>query len=312
MKKNNKYTEDIDSDPKIQYNAAIKRAEILINAARWDDAKQELCKVLATDSESVIAHYYMSVCYNNLGELREAKKEARLAISLSPDYANAYLSLANIALKKKRYSEGLKAIKTALELDPINAIFFVTKSALLINSSNPIEGLEAVEKALRLDPTNETARSNRTIALINLGRHDEADAQANTILSDSPDSPLAWYQKGAQLFMSGNLDGARKAALESEGRNSERLLLEIMSAQRGFLSLFWRLNLWLPKQPPFWIGMIITVITILMGVCIYMIEEYPTPSPFFLLLPILWLILFIYIAFARQIFKLAICKGWIK
>lgn len=317
MRQTNEHIEDSLPDAKMQYNTAIKRAKVLINAARWDNAKQELFKALSADPGSATAHYYMSVCYYNLNELDKAKNEAKLAISLSPDYANAYLSLANIALKKEKYSEGLKAIKTALELDPARVDLHVTRSALLINSGDLKKGLNAAEEALRLDPNNKTAGSNRTIALTKLGRHNEADIQANAVISGSPDSAMAWYQKGIQLFGSGKLDEAREAVLESlrlkpENKNAEELLFRIMSAQKGFFSLFWKWNLLLWKFPPSirWI-ISISLYLFIRGLT-NAVKQYPALTPIAAIIICIWFIFCIYTWIARSTFRLAVRKGWIK
>lgn len=317
MRRDNEYSEESHAVLNMKYDAAIRKAQVLIGVAKWDSAQVHLRKALMEDPESALAHYYVSFCYFKKKQYGKAEKEAKLALSLSPDYAAAYGLLGWIALMQNKYSDALKATESAIRLNPTEASYYVIKATVHIDSYNIKQALEAAEDALRLDPINEAAGSIRTLALTALNRRAEADEQANAVMSTSPGSSLAWYQKGLQLFSCGKLDEARDAVLESlrlepEDQETQSLLIKIMSARKGFLSKFWRFYLWWWSMPRFARVIILITVIALLFVQNSIIHRYPATTPFLSPMPFVYMGFFILARNSIYIFNFVIRKGWIK
>jgi tetratricopeptide (TPR) repeat protein len=136
-------------------------------------------------------------------------------------------------------------------------------------------------------------------------------------MAASPDSALAWYQRGLQLFAIGNFDEARHAALESlridpADHDAEMLLLRVMSTQKGFFSLYWRWIQWLFSFTPNVRGMILIGLFVFMRVIRGLGERNPSLMPLILPVIIIWIFFCLYTWTAAPMFRFAVRKGWIK
>ncbi len=309
--------EDFKSLEVTEHDIALERAQMLIEGERWEQALAELQKALVAEPESPLARHLSGICYLYMGEYEKAKHEEKLALELYPDFDDAYWILANIALQQEKYSEGLKAIKVALEMDPSDAEYYVTKASLLLDSNKFQAALDATDEALKLEPENESAGGIRTLALSSLGRHDEAEIQAQNVMKSAPDDPLSWYQKGAQLFAQKRLDESRHALLESlrldpENAEAEMMLMKVMSAQKGFFALFWRWTLFLLQYPPTTQRVIIIGLFLFTRIIRGIGQSNPKLAPITIPITVIWVLFCIYTWSAESLFKLSVRKGWIK
>jgi len=123
-------------------------------------------------------------------------------------------------------AEALAAIRRALELDADDPLVHHCHAALLGNLGRTEEAIRAWERAVELDPNNAGARAGTGIARIFLRRADEALEPIATALRLSPRDPLAYHWLGNRalaLLLLGRHDEAIEAARQSLARRSSRL-----------------------------------------------------------------------------------------
>jgi len=96
-----------------------------------------------------------------------------------------------------------------LALNPEDASALSNRSGALVNLGRDDEALAAFEKALALNPGDALVWYNQGVALGKLGRHEEALSSYDRSLELNPEFALAWHSLGAAL---GNL-GRHEEAL---------------------------------------------------------------------------------------------------
>jgi len=145
----------------------------------------------------------------------EADAEFARAIELDPDEADAWAALSDIAVLAGRVEEGLGHIRRAFRLNPFPASWYY----LALGQAQYAAGdYEAAVETLRRDETYRTS-SRRFLAasLAQLGRLDEARAEAELFLVANPDFTIRHWAETEPFRDAATLahfvDGFRKAGL---------------------------------------------------------------------------------------------------
>ncbi|UWU18612.1 winged helix-turn-helix domain-containing tetratricopeptide repeat protein (plasmid) [Rhizobium sullae] len=145
----------------------------------------------------------------------EADTEFTTSIALDPNEADAWAALSDIAILAGRVNEGLEHIRKAFRLNPFPASWYYLT---LGQAQYAARDYEAAVETLRRDETYRTS-SRRFLAasLAQLGRLDEARAEAELFLVGNPHFTIRhWaatepFRDGAMLEHF--VDGYRKAGL---------------------------------------------------------------------------------------------------
>ena len=108
------------------------------------------------------------------------------SLTLNPNYANGLCDLGGVLSFAGKPQEAIELIERALRLDPFFPchFFFLGHAYFLIR--NYEEALGALEKAISGNPDFFPARAFRAVVYAELGRDEEAHAEAALILKKSP------------------------------------------------------------------------------------------------------------------------------
>lgn len=122
-----------------------------------------------------------ALCLFALGTLYKDVKRPGVAVSLlsqavtaNPKLVDAWNNLGLTLRDLGKKEEAVGAIRRALKLAPDNARIWSNLSACYVNMGLPLKALEYAEEALRHDPKDESAKWNKGLALLEMGRFDEA------------------------------------------------------------------------------------------------------------------------------------------
>jgi cytochrome c-type biogenesis protein CcmH/NrfG len=118
--------------------------------------------------------------------------EARALETLAgrdPDDVAVRVELGNLYMDHERWDDAIRWYREALERTPALPSVLTDLGASLVHSGRPAEGLAEFEKALALDDSHRNALYNKGIALMQLGRADEAAAVWEEVLRRHPDDP---------------------------------------------------------------------------------------------------------------------------
>jgi len=159
-------------------------------------AQQTLEALGDGDSES---HFLLGNFALHDGRFERAIAEYRRATEIDPDYAEAWLNLADALIKARRGGEALAPLERTLALDPSQAQAWNIAGLLLDGAGRQVEALQHFERALELAPDDSQVHNNHALALLHADRPDEAIAALRRSIELDPAYAQAHYNLGLLL-----------------------------------------------------------------------------------------------------------------
>ena len=193
-----------------------ERAGVLIDQGRLQDAAREVRAGLAVEPEHPDLLIALATCLVGLDELDDAEVAISSALRLAPEEPSAH-HVHFVLLQERGDHEGAeRAILRAIELDPDEAQYHSLYSWLLLEQERWGEALATCDAALALDPLDENAPVGRALALVSLGRAEEAMEDARRKLAAGPDDPTAHALAGLTSIAAGDHDAAFASLQEAQ------------------------------------------------------------------------------------------------
>ncbi|WP_373650876.1 MULTISPECIES: tetratricopeptide repeat protein [unclassified Schlesneria] len=233
----------------------ISRAQLLYQQHRYSLAEDELRLALAEGTDAPTAHALLALCLYMQDKLDEAITEAEAAIGEAPQEALGFYALAAIQRHRRRWKEARTAIEEAIHLEPWDADHFGILASIEAGQYRWTQALEAAEQGLECDPDHVNCNNMRAVALVNLGRKDEAGQSIDATLSRNPEDAVTHANQGwTKLHQGLPADAAThfREALRLEP-NLEWARLGMVEAMKGRFFLYgWLLKffLWMTRFPP--------------------------------------------------------------
>ena len=164
----------------------------LPSSEAWPKAKTAAMQALDIDSALAEAH-------TSLGLVKEhfewdwpgAEQELRRAIELNPNSANAHHWLGEYLTNMGQVEDGLRETRKAQELDPLSRLINTTIGWQLYLQGQNDQAVEQLRKALDIDPKFAPARRLLESVYAQMGKHKEAVAEREKMLSLFGGSELA-------------------------------------------------------------------------------------------------------------------------
>lgn len=135
-----------------------KMGNYLRNRGFWNKAVQHYKKALELQPDDYKVHYSLGICYANLGRvqeayLEEAIKEYYIAIKLSPSFEMPYLGLGIIYFfKKGMHEEGIECLRKAISLEPEFIDAYVTLGKCYYEIGRFEEAAASYKEAIKRSP----------------------------------------------------------------------------------------------------------------------------------------------------------------
>lgn len=196
-------------------SATYEKAMLLFEQKRYEPALQKLQEVLAQtpDDPRVLGH--TALCLARLERYEEAAESAGHAISAAPDLGFAHYVAGMVSEMRNRHREAEKHIQNALQLEPENTAFLAAAADYRNRRRDWNQALVLAQKCLEIDPDNALGGHARAMALVSLGRIDEARDFIGKALEKAPESPLFQAHRGWNALQSGDREAATDAFLEA-------------------------------------------------------------------------------------------------
>jgi len=162
--------------------AIAQRLEFITNTLSLADPKTDdlgraaaACEDLLTaDRTNSGIIFLLGTVYMKVGKFGIAENLFQRAIQLSPDAPEVYNNLGFICHSEGRVEEATVAFNRCLELQPDNVEAMSNLASVFVNNGTPQRALDACDQVLAADPTQVDAKWNRALALLEMGRWDEA------------------------------------------------------------------------------------------------------------------------------------------
>jgi len=136
-----------------------------------------------------------------------------------PDHIPTLELLANVLKRLGYFTEAIAHYRRVLEVgSPTSELYFAIGHCYQADEANQ-EAVEAYTKAIELNPERVDIRAKLAEALESLNQIDEAREQAQAILDEHPEQPIANLVISRIERRAGNLVGARDLLLCLPGRN---------------------------------------------------------------------------------------------
>lgn len=231
-------------DPRLQ------RAILLYQQDRYEKAAAELRQVIADEPEEAYARSLLGLSLAELNQYQEATDEAERAIGLDPDDPFGHYALGQVLLSRKRTKEALEKAESAVSLDPWDADYRAFHSACLMGLKRWKDALAAAEAGLEGNAEHRGCANLRAMALVRLGRKDEAGATIDSVLADNPEDGFTHANMGWTLLNAGQAKKALehfKEALRLDPRDewARSGVIEALKAKNFLYAWMLKYFLWM-------------------------------------------------------------------
>ncbi|MGC2639518.1 MAG: tetratricopeptide repeat protein [Acidobacteriaceae bacterium] len=157
-------------------------------------SEQALAKMNALNPNSPLVHEVSGEMMEDMKNYQGALVEYKKAVDMAPDRAGTHYRLGNIEWKLSEWDDALAQFQAELKVDPYNCRAWAqTGNILITQQSQPEQGLADIDQALHLCPDLAQAHVDRGIALVKLGRNQEAVAELKIAVHDNPDDPMPHF-----------------------------------------------------------------------------------------------------------------------
>ncbi|XP_043943799.1 protein O-mannosyl-transferase TMTC3 [Protopterus annectens] len=170
----------------------------------------------------------------NESRLEEADHLYRQAISMRPDFKQAYISRGELLLKMNRPTEAKEAYLKALELDNTNADLWYNLAIVYIELRQPNEALKNFNQALQLNPKHKLGLFNSALLMQESGdprARPEARKRFLSYIEEDPGDANGYFNLG-MLAMD-----------EKKDADAESWMKKAIKLQPGFRSALFNLAL---------------------------------------------------------------------
>ena len=150
----------------------------------------------------------MGIVLKEQGKSEEAIESFNKALSLKPDYADAYNNLGVALNDQGKSEEAIEVYKKALFIKPGYTEAYNNMGNALKEQGKLEEAIEVYKKVLSIRPGYTEVYNNMGNAFKEQGKLEEAIEVYKKALSIRPDYPLACNNMGAALKEQGNLEEA--------------------------------------------------------------------------------------------------------
>ena len=181
-------------------------------------ARELATKAISLEKKLPVAYWVKGLSYREDGEPVKALVEAELAIKYDPNYANAHVLLATLLYYAGRPEEGLERIKKAMLINPhhpFNYTFHLGQAYFILERY--AEAIAAFVKSIDSNPASERIHVWLAAAYAQAGAIDEAEWEADQVLTLNPDFSLQRMEKSLPFKDAKDLrhftDGLRMAGL---------------------------------------------------------------------------------------------------
>ncbi len=197
--------------------------DLYVRAAYVERGHEYLESAIAKDPQFADAHARLAYVWANRAldvkvdpaiATAKTRSEARRALELDPENAEAHLALGTALIAECDNRAAVGELERAVELAPSNAFAWARLANAYAFVRRDDDSVSAARKALQADPVNADANQVLAWALHKAGRYEEMDAQTRRISDLDPKGPSAPLYTAWSAMERGQKERALAAALK--------------------------------------------------------------------------------------------------
>lgn len=151
-------------------------AETRLKLKQFSAARQAYENMLEREPRPTTMAVLAGLC-RHLKDFTAARSWAEKALELEPDNCSALVTLGALEQDFQNTDAALQYYERALAINENQPVVHNNMAAMLVEKKDWAGALQAVDRALRTSPEQPTILTNRLMALIHLGRVDEAERE---------------------------------------------------------------------------------------------------------------------------------------
>ena len=183
----------------------------LYNQGKLQQALEQATVLLQQFPSSSSLYNISGAVYKGLGQLDASVGAYKKALSIKPDYAEAYYNMGVILKHQGKLEEAIEACNKALVIKPDNAEAYNNMGIALQEQGKLEESIEAYNKALAIKPDYADAYYNMGGTLQEQRKLEDALEAYNKALAIKPDYAEAYNNMGVTLQNQGKPEAATEA-----------------------------------------------------------------------------------------------------
>lgn len=200
--------------------AQVNLGLILLQAGERASAAGHLdraIQIFGRTTEAAYPHYLLAKIYTAQNKAPKALAELEQAVSLRPDFAEAWSDLGLARKAALDDASALTAFERAVELNPADAVAQYRLGAEYLRAGHPDKAVQHLQQAYHLNPNDQSTLNSLQMALRQDGKQAEADGirqklaellQKKDQISQNALAAVRINNEGAALEKTGDLRGA--------------------------------------------------------------------------------------------------------
>lgn len=198
-------------------------ARLFTASGRFNEAYREVRSALRVDPEDIDALIQESSLHSVLGRVDEGIAVARQAVEFRPSHPGVHEVMANALMAKKLASPALAQLDIEIANHPLRLSSRVLRGNLLLTMGRAEDALAEAETVLRETPNSGQAMMIRGWSQLALGRPLPALQMMNALIAGNFANPGVLHAKAVALEMLGQRNAAivamRRALQQSPGNS---------------------------------------------------------------------------------------------
>ena len=146
------YAHALSLKPENEVGIKLKIAEILETLGQEEEAFKYYRAVLLDAPMDLEANYSIGIMYLKAGDVEEAKKMFKKALSVDPMYSLIWLNLAGLEITQGNYTEAVRDLKPVSYIDNENPYYYYYTGMIYKAQGNFDLARENFDKAIELKP----------------------------------------------------------------------------------------------------------------------------------------------------------------
>lgn len=193
------------------------------------------------------AIYWKAYCFYKEGNYVAAEENYATVLKLDSKYLPAYIDMANLNVKQKKFSEAIPFFNKAINLKDSSSDLVNSRGMCYYNADKIELAIKDFRRAILLDPKNYLAYNNKgcasynnqNIAAASMLDLQTAEKDFNKSLEIKPDFELAYRNRGVVRFYMDKLQDAYKDLLratniEPKDENAHYYLGKLLDKQKNY------------------------------------------------------------------------------
>ena len=188
---------------------------MLVRLSRFSEAIADFEAAVSLKPDFAEAYNDLGYALSRTSQLEAAAESFRKALKIVPCYAAALNNLRSVLVLLKRPAEALRQIDEAIAISPGMPDLLNIKGVALRDIDRFDEALACFDRAIAINPGFAAAHTNRGTCLDGMARYGEALADYERALSIDPNEPETHWNLAVNRLRLGDL---RRGWIESEWR----------------------------------------------------------------------------------------------